>query len=303
MSEKKSAMQSMTGFATKTISITKGKDQKASITISLKALNSRYFETNIKLPTLLSHLETDLIKLFKKTLHRGSIFLTVWLDNPALLTGSVKPALETIRSYMRALKEIRKEFKFDDEPTLQLITRLPNVFAMEEQALDKQSSQEIVKTAEELAATVIKEREKEGKQLKKDLDRRFEVMEKEIGIIENRYHEHMEEQKQKLRDLMQELGNDTSELADMRKSALYGILDKIDINEEIVRFKSHLENIKHLSDSSEVEKGKRIDFTLQELAREINTITAKCSDAQISKRAINIKVELEKAREQAQNIV
>lgn len=296
-------MQSMTGFATKTISITKGKDIKATITISLKALNSRYFETNIKLPTPLSHLETDLIKLFKKTLHRGSIFLTVWLDNPALLTGSIKPALEIIRNYMRALKEIRKEFKFDDEPTLQLITRLPNIFAIEEQALDTQSSQEILKTANELATAVIKEREKEGKHLKKDLDRRFETMGKEIKIIEDRYQAHMEEQKEKLRDLIQELGNDTSELADMRKSALYAMLDKIDINEEIVRFKSHLTNVQQLSDSPEEEKGKRVDFTLQELAREINTITAKCSDALISKRAINIKVELEKAREQTQNIV
>ena len=296
-------MQSMTGFATKTISITKGKDQKATITISLKALNSRYFETNIKLPQALSHLETDLIKLFKKELHRGSIFLTVWLDNPAIFKGSIEPAMETAKGYMKAIKKIKKEFEFEEPPTLDLITRLPNVFSIEEQALDKQSSQAIVKAAHELIAKVIIEREKEGKQLQQDLERRFAAMTKEIEDIDLRYQEHMEEQKKKLSDLMQELSGDESEQADVRKSTLYTLLDKIDIHEEIVRFKSHLENITQLLETPQEEKGKRIDFTLQELAREINTIAAKCSDAQISKRAINAKVEIEKAREQAQNIV
>lgn len=296
-------MQSMTGFATKTISITKGKDQKATITISLKTLNSRYFETNIKLPQPLSHLETDLIKLFKKSLHRGSIFLTVWLDNPSIFKGSIEPAMETVNNYMKAINRIKKEYSFEESPTLDLITRLPNIFTIEEQALDKQSSQTILKTAHELIEAVIKERKKEGKQLQKDLDGRFAIMEKEITDIDLRYQEHMEEQKKKLQELLQELGENKSELTDVRKSTLYTLLDKIDIHEEIVRFKSHLENIAQLLDTPQVEKGKRIDFTLQELAREINTITAKCSDARISKRAINVKVEIEKAREQTQNIV
>jgi len=89
----------------------------------------------------------------------------------------------------------------------------------------------------------------------------------------------------------------------MRKNALFALLDKMDIHEEIVRFKSHLKSLHHQLDSAEIEKGKRLDFTLQELGREINTIAAKCSDATIGALAINVKVELEKAREQTQNIV
>lgn len=296
-------MQSMTGFATKTISITRGKDQKATITIHLKSLNSRYFETTIKLPQPFSHLETDFIKLFKQKLYRGSIFLTVWVDNPALFKGSIEPAMETIKNYMKAIKQIKTTFSFTDAPTLDLITRLPNVFAIEEQFLDTQSSQAIIHAVSDLIEAVIKERKKEGKQLKKDLAHLFALMAKEIHEIDVRYQKHMEEQKKKLRELLQELGEDESEVADMRKSSLYTLLDKIDINEEIVRFKSHLKNIKELIDSPQEEKGKRIDFTLQELAREINTIAAKCSDAQISEQAIDVKVEVEKAREQAQNIV
>ncbi len=128
-------------------------------------------------------------------------------------------------------------------------------------------------------------------------------MKKEITAIEKRFKEQVIEHKEKLNTLMQELHADESELATARKTALYMALEKIDIHEEIVRFFSHLENLTLLLNSDDIEKGKRSDFTLQELAREINTITAKCSDARISQLAINIKVDIEKAREQVQNIV
>ncbi len=295
-------IQSMTGYANKTISITKG-DQRAHISIQLKALNSRYFEVNAKLPPALSYLETDLIKIFKKTLVRGYIHFIVYLDNPSIFKGAVVPAITTAKSYAAAVKKIKKELNLDDHLTLEMLIRLPNIFSMEEQSMDKQVTQEVLKTAHELIARVITEREKEGVQLKKDISNRLAFMKKEIIVINKRFLLHMTEQKQKLADLMKDLEGDESELAKARQSALYSVLDKIDIHEEIVRFESHLENLETLLDSTSAENGKRIDFTLQELAREINTITAKCSDSLISSRAINIKVEIEKAREQAQNIV
>lgn len=296
-------MQSMTGFASKSITVVRGKNQKATLTIHLKTLNSRYFETNIKLPHQLSSLETDLIKIFKKALYRGSIFFTAILDNPAFFRETIEPALETVKNYMGAIDRIRKTFEFKEAPSLDLIIQLPNVFVIEEQSLDKKSTQMLIKTVHELIELVIKERETEGGQLQKDLEKRLMLMKKEIEIIEKRYHQHMEEQKQKLHTLFKELPESENELAETKKSILYTLLDKIDINEEIVRFKSHLANISHLLTMPDVEKGKRLDFTLQELAREINTISAKCSDALISERAINVKVEIEKAREQSQNIV
>ncbi len=296
-------IQSMTGFATKTITITKGKEQRAHISIHLKALNSRYFETNIKLPHPLSHLDTDLIKLFKKSLSRGYIHFTVHLDNPSIFKGAIEPAMGTVKNYASAIKKIKKEMQLTEPITLNMIVNFPNVFNVEEQGLDKQSSQAILDTTHELITALIKERTQEGKQLQRDVEARFSFMAKEIKAIEKRSKKQIEEQKEKLNKLLQELDGDESELADVRKSALYAILDKIDIHEEIVRFKSHLESISQLLKSPQLETGKRLDFTLQELAREINTITAKCSDALISKRAINIKVEIEKAREQAQNIV
>ncbi len=296
-------IQSMTGYATKTITITKGSDQKAHISIQLKALNSRYFELNAKLPPALSYLETDLIKLFKKSLIRGYISFIVYVDNPSIFKGAITPALSTAQSYAAAIEKIKKEVGIADPITLEMLVRLPNIFSTEEQGMDKQSAQEILTTAKELIETVISEREKEGVQLKKDISDRLAFMKSEITEINTRFQAHMEEQKKKLSDVMSELEGDKSDLAEARKSALYTVLDKIDVHEEIVRFESHLVNLETLLDSQGAENGKRIDFTLQELAREINTITAKCSDSLISSRAINIKVEIEKAREQAQNIV
>lgn len=293
----------MTGFATKTLTITKDKDQTAHISIQLKALNSRYFEVNTKLPHTLTHLETEFIKLFKKSLHRGNIHFSVHLDNPSIFKGAIEPALSTLHDYVTAINKIKTACKLSDPITIEMLIRLPNIFNIQEQGLDKQSVQAITQATEDLITALVHEREKEGKHLKKDLEKRIAFMKKEIAAIDKRFQEHSAEQKEKLTSLMHDLQGDESELATTRKNALYTVLEKIDIHEEIVRFISHLENLDTLLESNDIEKGKRFDFTLQELAREINTVTAKCSDARISHLAINIKVEIEKAREQVQNIV
>jgi uncharacterized protein (TIGR00255 family) len=128
-------------------------------------------------------------------------------------------------------------------------------------------------------------------------------MTQDIAAIEKDSAVLMAAQKDKVTKTIQEVTGETTSLIDLQKHAAYALLDKMDINEEIVRFKSHLKNLSAQLNSQDIEKGKRLDFTLQEMAREINTIAAKCSHATISALAINIKVELEKAREQTQNIV
>lgn len=296
-------IRSMTGYAAQTITITKGKDQKSHISLQLKTLNSRYFELNAKLPPALSYLETELIKIFKKGLVRGYVTFSVYVDNPSIFKGAVMPALSTAHSYKKAIKVLQKEIDVAGELSVDALVRLPNIFMIEEQAMDKQTAQAVLDAAQKLITLVTKEREKEGVQLKKDINSRLSSMKKEIAAIAQRFASHMQEQKQRLADVMKEIEDDASDLADARKGALYAILDKIDIHEEIVRFESHLKNLHELISAPGTENGKRIDFTLQELAREINTITAKCSDSTISSLAINVKVEIEKAREQAQNIV
>ncbi len=293
----------MTGFANKTFVLTSTSEGKSNVSISIKSFNSRFFEATCRLPYSLSHLEPECIKRLKKKLYRGHIYFTIHMDNPNLFKGAVEPALNIVAGYIDAVKKIKERFNIEQSVSLDRLLQLPNVFSIEEQSIDKKSEQIIFEHIDELIERIIKNREQEGEELKKDLINRIAIMQKEIAIIEEKSHLLVEQQKEKIKNVLQELGKDENAFADMRKNALYALLDKLDIHEEIIRFKTHVSSLQKQLKSPKVEKGKRLDFTLQELARESNTIAAKCSDAIIGAHAINIKVEIEKVREQTQNIV
>lgn len=296
-------IQSMTGFASKTLALSNATGEKTNISISLKTLNYRFFETNFKLPYLLSSLETKLIKICKKKLIRGHVYLTVHVSNPNLFRSGVQPALTIIQGYVDAINQIKEQQSIVQAISLDHILQLPNVFVVEESDLDQEIEQKILTTIDELIEAVITARKVEGESLLQDLQARVAAMTQEINAINVIYQELISAHKEKISQVLQELANEETPQATVRKEALYAMLDKMDIHEEVIRFKSHLSDMSQQLASQAPEQGKRLDFTLQELGREINTIAAKCSDATISKRAINAKVEIEKAREQVQNIV
>lgn len=294
---------SMTGFASKAVTIHLEDKSKISITISIKSLNSRFFETTFKLPYALSSLETDLIKLLKIKLLRGHIYFTIYLGGQTLFQGSVEPAMNTVKGYLKAVDLIKKDCGVQGELSLDSLLELPNVFVVQEKEVDQKITQTILAEVNALIEELIAAKKQEGVALKADLVQRMTVIDKEMAAIEKAALILLEDQKQKIGKELQTIDLDETKLADIRKAALFAVLDKIDIHEEIVRFKSHTKNIHEQLESADKEKGKRLDFTIQELGREINTIAAKCSDASIGARAINVKVELEKAREQVQNLV
>ncbi len=294
---------SMTGFATRTLLLSTKDGNKSNVTISLKTLNSRFFEVNCRLPYTLSHLETKLTKLFKEKLSRGNISCTIHMSNPNIFSGGIEPELGTVKGYVQAIDRIKKETGIQQDITLQQIITLPNIFYVEEKELDAASLEPIMTTINSLITAVLNERHKEGLELAEDIKQRIAVMAQEMANIEKASATLIETHKEKVNQAVQALQGDESTMADARKNALFSMLDKIDIHEEITRFKSHLHNLLDQLNSHTNEKGKRLDFTLQELSREINTISAKCSDAAIGTHAINIKVEIEKMREQVQNIV
>lgn len=293
----------MTGFASKTFVLTTPSGEHSTISLNLKSLNSRFFEASIRLPFGLSHLETLLIKQLKKNLRRGHVYLSAQINNPNIFEGSITPAMSIIDGYMDAMNDIKTKYKLSDEIKLDTILRLPNIFSKEDQPLDETSKNYILDAITELIEKVITDRETEGEKLAADLDKRITAIQSEMKIITTRAHAFVEEYKKKVHETIQEIGADENLIANAQKSGLYSMLDKIDIHEEITRLNSHLDHLEKTLCSQEPEKGKRLDFTLQELGREINTITAKCSDSTISSHAINVKVEVEKMREQIQNIV
>lgn len=295
-------IRSMTGFATKSFILTI-KETKVPISINLKSLNSRYFDAICKLPYPLSNLETDFVKVFKTRLLRGSINFTIHLGNSNAFKGAIEPSIPTLQNYFNALETIKKKFPVEGTVSITDVLMLPNIFITEEIEINDATKNHIFTATEELLQELIKVQTNEGIALKKDILNRIAIIEKEINNIEKAFESLMLSQKQKMNDALKELENDSSKFAEMQKNTLFAILDKIDVHEEIVRFKNHIKTLVQSLESADIEKGKRIDFILQELSREINTITAKCSDGAISSHAINIKVELEKAREQTQNIV
>ncbi len=296
-------IQSMTGFASKSIILSTPQGEKSTVTMNLKTLNSRFFESTIRLPAALTHFETKLTKLFKQKLRRGHVYFTIYLSNPSIFQGTITPALAAAEAYESAMKKIMQHLNIKQDIALEHFLRLPNLFSIEAALIDEQSTQTLMQAINELIEAVISVRNQEGTTLAKDIEQRAAIMQREIDIIEKQAAQFIQQHKEKVHKTLQEIGADKSLLAEAQKNALYTMLDKIDIHEEIIRFKSHLEQFnKHLKSPS-IEKGKQLDFILQEFAREINTIAAKCSHATISSHAINVKVEIEKTREQVQNIV
>lgn len=292
----------MTGFGSKTIVLPLEKDQKISLLIEVKSINSRFFEAACKLPNILSHMEVKIVGMLKEKLIRGRIYLTVRLLEEEDILEKVAPSFRLVEEYLKAVEMIRKKFRISGELSAADVIRLPGVFISEKSQLNPELETTIFQNIEKVSDQLLKSRETEGKSLQADLDKSFSICSGKIVKVKTLFKHFMQEQKNAIQKVSASYQKGDEQVK-LKLDELYSTLNKIDIHEEIVRFESHLKSIKKVIKDSDVEKGKRLDFILQELMRESNTILAKCSNYNISAAAVDIKVELEKAREQAQNVV
>lgn len=293
----------MTGFAARSITLTGELGEKTEVSINLKALNSRYFDTTCKIHYAVSMLEHAIVQKIRSVLIRGHVYCTVHITNPQAFRGAIEPAKTTIIAYINAIRQIEELTQLHTPLTLTDILQLPHVFITADTQADEKASGAILQLVDELLDTVNKMRIQEGAALKQDILERIQVMRSEITAIAAEAAHLIEQQKIKIQELLGSIKESETHATTVQKENLFSVLDKMDVHEEIVRFTTHLDSlVKHLNTDA-TEHGKRIDFTLQELGREINTIASKCASAHISERTINIKVEIEKAREQAQNIL
>jgi len=297
-------MRSMTGFATKSFILPVDNKKSAHITISIKSLNARFFEASFKMPSALSIFEIELLKTMKKSLIRGNIFCNIYLNDTTPLKGEISPNFPLCKQYISAANALSKETGITNNLSIADIINTPQMLKTEETTLPQKTKIALLSFIQEAMVDLVSSQKKEGASLLVDCKKRLEIILSEFLLLETRSQKHVVEYKEKLKNTLIEIEKSGQEAAnDTRKGALYATLDKIDVHEEIIRFKTHLERIIELLENSMLEKGKRFDFMLQELSREINTIAAKASDSTIGSIAVNIKVELEKLREQAQNIV
>lgn len=295
-------MRSMTGFAAQQATWTIHQE-KINVTMSMKSVNSRFLETTFKIPYALAHLEIDVLKLLRHELIRGNVLINIYTSNQTLFKGNISASISTAQHYIDGARLIQKQTGIQGTVSLSDIIALPNIFSTQEQLLDNDAKQNFLTLSQEVIRALIKEQEKEGAALLRDLEQRAHIINQRIHDIETLHESYMTQRKTTIIQELNGYTTDDNTVIEVRKATLYHLLDKIDIHEELVRFKSHMTHLQDLFISATIELGKRLDFILQELGREINTIAAKCSDATIGSRAIDIKVELEKMREQVQNIV
>lgn len=296
----------MTGFASQNFELMLP-DAPITVTMHLKSLNGKFFEATCRLPSWLAPVEPLLVKKLKERLVRGTVYCALHISSPLALASKPMLVSPVVEGYLSIVKELEKSFegqlKKESLSPAELLN-LPNVIDFAEQQPNENLVNHVLAWTDKLIELLIKERNQEGAALEKDLASRFATIEQSVLAIRQRAEILLAERKTKLlQNLNELLSHSAPENRDLHIQSVFGQLEKLDINEEIVRITAHLTHAhKTVSDQS-VEKGKKLDFILQEMFREINTIGAKCSDSDLGSLAILVKVELEKSREQIQNIV
>ena len=296
-------LYSMTGFGSELVTVEVSGMGRVCLAIEIKTINSRFFEAVCKLPNVLSALEVKLINVLQKKLLRGRVYLTVKFGEDNEAFENLEPSLKNVQAYLLAAKTISDAHGIPSELTVRDLFMLPNIFVSSKTALNEEHEQLIISLVDRVAAKVMQTRAEEGTTLRKDFNTRFGVCRTSVVRIKGLFETIMANLKLAVDEKLVQCQAEPSDQLKIQLDDLYSTLNKCDIHEEITRFNSHLTAVEALLAHEQIEKGKRLDFILQELLRETNTIMAKCTNYDISSVGVDIKVELEKAREQVQNII
>ena len=275
-----------------------------SSALELRSVNGRFCDIHIKLPKWMNPLEDRIKKLVQERMIRGRIDLSIQHEDSET-TGSIfEPDLELGRSYLNAVKSLADGLGLEstmDLPTL--LCSLKDVITVREQGPDTEKAWERIKgQLEELLDKAVAMSATEGAALEKDLESRLSQVEQWVKDISERTEEYLKKAQQAFKDRISSILKDTPADEGRLIQELAILADKLDITEEIVRGRSHIEQFRK-SFAKKGAIGRKMDFLLQELFREVNTMASKSSDSLISCLVVEIKGELEKMREQVQNVV
>ena len=284
-------LHSMTGYGSASFKI-----DELELEIEIKTLNSKYFDSKIILPSSISVYELELNKLLKDNLIRGKVDLRIKFSDIA--SESVKFNKEVINKYINELKEVSD---FDESQLLKNVLSLPNSIKKEENIIEDNLKTRIFECVNKVIDQVIKFREIEGSNTKTDLIDNLVKLDSFKLNIESFSKDHRTQVEE---DLKSKINNLNLELDYGRlEQELFYYLEKIDINEEIIRLNSHLKFFSDVLNNNEIEKGKKLGFICQEIGREINTIGSKANNSSIQSNVVEMKTLLEKLKEQSLNIL
>lgn len=290
-------IKSMTGFGRAELI-----DEEKKITVEMKSVNHRYLDVNMRMPKKFSVFEASIRSLLKEYIQRGKVDVFITCEDYTQSRVSVKYNREIAQQYLGYLQEMSRDFQLSGEINAALLSRYPEVLTMEEQTEDEDEMwgalEGVIRNA---AVQFVEARTKEGIELKRDILDKLEKMGEKVELVEKRSPDIIKEYREKLETKVKELLADT-QMEESRIAAeviLYA--DKICTDEETVRLKSHIKHTKSVLDEKEG-IGRKLDFIAQEMNREANTILSKANDLETSNLAIDLKTEIEKIREQIQNI-
>ena len=290
-------IKSMTGFGR--CEIARG---ERKISVEMKSVNHRYLDVSIKMPKKLNFFETAIRSELKNHIQRGKVDLFIAYEDFTESNVCVKYNKELAAEYMMYLNRMAEDFSLENDIRVSALSRYPEVLSMEEQTLDEEELWQILAEAVKGAAEgFVETRVREGENLKNDLLGKLDGMLEHVDYITERSPLIVAEYKQKLRDRVKDLLEDANVDENRLLMEVTIFADKVCVDEELVRLRSHIETTKEsLQQGGSI--GRKLDFIAQEMNREANTILSKTSDLEISNRAIELKTEIEKVREQIQNI-
>ena len=290
-------IKSMTGFGRSELV---KEDRK--ITVEMKSVNHRYLDVNMKMPKKLNFFEAAIRNELKNYIQRGKVDIFISYEDYTETNICVKYNKELAAEYMKYLEQMSVDFSLDNDVRVSALSRFPEVLSMEEQTIDEEElwimlSEAIGKAAEGF----VESRIKEGENLKEDLIGKLDGMLVHVAYITERSPEIITQYRSKLEDKVKELLGDAQIDENRLLMEVTIFADKVCVDEELVRLRSHIETMKeNLLKGGSI--GRKLDFIAQEMNREANTILSKANDLEISNRAIELKTEIEKVREQIQNI-
>ena len=290
-------IKSMTGYGKSEQTI-----DSLNVTVEIKSVNHRYFEFSARVPREYGFLEEKLKKYCNSLITRGKVECYVSVEDLEEREMEVNVNETLAAGYVKALKELSERFGLKDDISAVTLSRYPDVITLHKASEDEERIWNAVKRVAETAVSkFIEMRETEGSKLRGDILSRADYIIECVEFIEGRspetVREYNEELKQRMKELLGDAAVDEQRL--LNEAAIYA--DKIAVDEETVRLRSHISQLREFMNSSEA-IGRKLDFLVQEINREANTIGSKAQDVDIAKKVIAIKAEVEKIREQVQNI-
>ena len=290
-------LKSMTGFGRY-----ESETPERKITVEMKAVNHRYNELTIKMPKKLNFFEASIRNLLKNYISRGKVDVYITYEDYKDKSACVKYNQDIAEEYFNNINQMAEYFKIGNDISAGQLARFPEVFEIEEQSVDEDELWSYLEDAvKQCAESFVKTRITEGEHLKNDLCGKLNGMLGWIDFIEKRSPEVVDEYRNRLYAKVSELLGDTKIDQSILATEITVYADKICVDEETVRLRAHIKNMIDTLEAAD-NVGRKLDFIAQEMNREANTILSKSSDLEITNTAINLKTEIEKVREQIQNI-